>query len=282
MNLDAYFARIGYDGPRTPTRATLDGISRAHASAIPFENLDVLLGRRIELAPEALFDKLVTRRRGGYCFEQNGLLLEVLGRLGFEVAPLSARIRIDRPRDTTPSRTHVFLRVEIDGESFVTDVGVGSLSLTQSLRLGTEEEQATPHEPRRIVREGGRLFHQVKLGEAWSDVYEFTLEEMPLIDRELANWFTSTHPDSHFRNRLIVARADGDGARLTLLNGELKRRDRQGRATVTPIETPDALLAALDAGFDLRFPAGTRFGGAGSPWPTEGPTEEPSDRRTEG
>jgi N-hydroxyarylamine O-acetyltransferase len=270
MDLDAYFARIGYQGSRAPTRETLDAITRAHASSIPFENLDVLLGRRIDLRPEALFDKLVGQRRGGYCFEQNGLLLAVLEQLGFAASPLAARVRVDRPREVTPPRTHVFLRVEVAGESLVTDVGVGALSLTASLRLVEDREQPTPHEPRRFVREGARWFHQARLGDDWRDVCEFGLEEMPFIDREIGNWFTSTHPESHFKNRLIVARAADDGARVTLLNGELKVRDRAGHAQVSAIADPDALLDVLAEWFDLRFPHGTRFGGPGAPWPSGG------------
>ena len=115
MDLDSYCTRIGYTGPRTATLDTLHAIAHAHTCAVPFENLDVLLARPIDLRPEALFQKLVVNRRGGYCFEQNGLLLAVLGELGFKVAPISARVRIDRPRDFTPPRTHVFLRVELEG-----------------------------------------------------------------------------------------------------------------------------------------------------------------------
>jgi N-hydroxyarylamine O-acetyltransferase len=268
MDLEAYFTRIGYAGPRTPTVDVLHAITRAHTTNIPFENLDVLLGRPIDLNPEALFEKLVVNRRGGYCFEQNGLLLAVLTGLGWQVAPLSARVRIDRPRDYVPPRTHVFLRVELNGESWLTDVGVGGLSLTKALRLGTEDQQETPHEPRRVVREGGRLFHQAKLGDVWSDVSEFTLEEMPLIDRELANWFTSAHPASHFRNRLIAARALPDGARLALLNDELKTRGSDGHATVRKINSPGELPDVLAESFGLRFPAGTKFGTGPAPWPT--------------
>jgi N-hydroxyarylamine O-acetyltransferase len=259
FDLDAYLARVGYDGPRTPTLAVLRDLTAAHAQAIPFENLDVLLGRPIDLAIDAVFDKLVRRRRGGYCFEQNGLFLHVLGSLGFEVRPLSARVRIDRARDYTPPRTHMFLRVELEGESWLTDVGVGGLSLTAPLRLATEGIQETPHGARRLVREGGLWFHQARLGQAWTDVCEFTGEEMPLIDREVANWFTSTHPASHFRNRLIVARAAPDGWRLTLQNRELKLRHREAHAETTLLDSPEQVLAALAKHFGLEFPEGTRF-----------------------
>ena len=267
-DLDAYFARIGYDGPRTPTLATLHAITAAHTSSIPFENLSILMGHAIDLEIDALLGKLVHARRGGYCFEQNGLLLHVLGALGFQVAPLSARVRLDRPRDFIPPRTHIFLRVDVEGETWLTDVGVGGVSLTSAIRLETEAEQATPHDYRRVVREGARLFHQVRFGDDWQDVCEFTLEEMPPVDRELGNWFTSTHPRSHFKNRLIVARAASDGARLTLLNNELKVRRRGAPAERRLVTTPDELLEVLRLHFALSFPPGTRFGPADAPWPT--------------
>jgi N-hydroxyarylamine O-acetyltransferase len=267
FNLDAYFARIGYVGPRQPTLATLNGIVAAHAQTIPFENLDVLLGRPIGLAPPSLVDKLIHEHRGGYCFEQNGLLLLVLEAIGFHVVPISARARWQRPRDVTPPRTHLFLRIELDGDSWLADVGVGALSLTSALRLVEDEAQTTPHDTRRITREGARLFHQVCFGGEWADVSEFTLEEMPPIDRVLANWYTSAHPDSHFKSRLIAARAAPEGGRLALLNDEFIRRSAEGHSEVHRISSAEELLDVLLEHFGLHFPAGTRFGPPGSPWP---------------
>ena len=265
VDLEAYFRRIGFSGPRAPTRATLDALCLAHVKAIPFENLDVLLGRGVDLSDEAIDRKLVHGGRGGYCFEHNTLFFRVLTALGFDTHLVSARVRLQRPRDFTPPRTHVFNVVSLGGERLVADVGVGGLSPTSSLRLDTPEEQSTPHEPRRIVREGVLLFHQVKLGDTWADVWESTLEAMPPIDREVANWFTSAHPQSHFRNRLLAARALDDGGRVTLLNRELTRRTRTSAETTT-IADPEALLTVLSTHFALHFPAGTRFEGPPFEW----------------
>lgn len=259
FDLDAYFARIGYSGPRAPTLEVLHAITEAHTQSIPFENLDVLMGKPIHLDTDALFQKLVHERRGGYCFEQNGLLLQVLTEMGFQAAPISARVRLQRPRDYTPPRTHVFIRIELEGESWLTDVGVGGVSLTAAIRLDTSDEQPTPHEPRRIVREDGKLFHQIRFGSEWNDVYESTLEEMPLIDRELGNWYTSAHPQSHFRNRLIVARAGPDGTRLTVQDNEFSIRRANGQAEKQTITSSEMLLEILAVHFGLNFPAGTRF-----------------------
>jgi len=267
VDLDAYFARIGYAGPRTPTLATLDDVMTAHVQSVPFENLDVLLGRSISLEPAAIQRKLVDERRGGYCFEHNGLLLLVLTQLGFAVTPLSARVRYQRPRDYTPARTHLFLRVVIDGEPWVADVGVGGLSLTSAIRFDVTGEQATRHEPRRLIVEGGRTFHQARLGAEWHDVLEFTGEEMPPIDRELANWFTSTHPQSHFKSRLVAARALPDGGRLTLLNRNVTTRRRNGEVETRVLATPADLLDVLAADFGLHFPAGTTFSCQALDWP---------------
>ena len=267
MNLAAYFQRIGYRGRYQPDLALLSALTLAHTQTIPFENLDVLLGRPISLEPDALFQKLVVDHRGGYCFEQNGLFLEVLRELGFQVVPISARVRLQRPRDFIPPRTHVFLRVELAGESWLTDVGVGGLSLTSPLRLATEAEQATPHEPRRIIEEGGRFFHQVRFGAEWQDVCEFTLEEMPPIDRELANWYTSAHPKSHFKDRLMVARGAPEGQRLSILNDRFTLRERHGTVTTRQLVSAEDLLEVLHRQFGLKFPPETRFGQAGVPWP---------------
>ena len=267
-HLDDYFARIGYMGPRAPKLDVLHAITAAHTQSIPFENLDVLLERRIHLEIDAIFEKLVHQRRGGYCFEQNGLLLHVLTQLGFVVAPLSARGRWQRTREEPAPRTHVFLRVELDGESWLTDVGFGGMSQTSAIRLHADGEQATLHEARRVVRDGSLWFHQARLKDEWRDIFEFTLEEMPPLDREIANWFTSAHPQSHFKNRLIVARALDAGRRLTLQNDELSLRDARGEAVTRKLTSPSELLNVLAEQFGLRFAEGTRFGPPRQPWPT--------------
>jgi len=269
LDLDAYFARIGYAGSRAPTLATLHAIAGGHVRSIPFENLNVLLGRGIDLDPVAVERKLVHARRGGYCFEQNSHLLHVLLALGYRATPLSARVRWQRARDFTPPRTHLFVRVDLAEGPWLVDAGVGGLSLTSAIPLDDSgTELPTPHEPRRIVREGARRFHQVRFGPEWHDVCEFTLEEMPPIDRELANWWTSTSPQSKFRQNLVVGRAGPDGTRFVINNSEFTIRQSDGRADTRPIGSADELLALLAEHFGLHFPPGTRFGPPGSPWPS--------------
>jgi N-hydroxyarylamine O-acetyltransferase len=178
-------------------------------------------------------------------------------------------VRYQQPRDFTPARTHLFLQVDLHGEPWMADVGFGGFSLGTPIRLVAGTAQQTPHDQRRIVAEDGRWFHQIRLGEAWQDLHEFTREEMPLIDRVVSNWYTSTYPTSSFRQRLVAARARPGGHRLTLLNRELTRRHPDGGTDVTSIDTPGQLLEVLDAEFGLTFPAGTTFPCPGLEWETE-------------
>ncbi len=260
LDLPAYFARIGLETPPAgPSLSSLNALIAAHVAAIPFENLDVLLGRPIQLELPALEHKLVAAGRGGYCFEQNALFLGVLTQLGFEARPLSARVRWLRPPDYVPPRTHLFLRVELGGVSYLVDVGFGGIAPTCALRLDTSDDQATAHETHRILRVGERFVHQVHLADDYQDLYEFTGEEMPEIDREVGNWYTSTHPASMFRQRLIAARALPDGGRRTLQNRELTERSRSGAPSTRLLASHEELLDVLAAGFGLHFPSDTRF-----------------------
>ncbi|MBO6936184.1 MAG: arylamine N-acetyltransferase [Deltaproteobacteria bacterium] len=249
--LDAYLNRIGYAGERAPSVEVLGALMDAHVRAIPFENLDVLAGRSISLEPDDLMEKLVHRHRGGYCFEHHGLFERVLDAIGFEVEPLAARVRIKRARDEIPPRTHVCLAVQLGQERWLVDVGVGGLSSTGPIRFVADVEQATPHEPRRLLREDDRWWHQARLGDEWIDVAELTGERMPRVDREIANWFTSTHPSSVFRKEAMVARALPSGGRLTLRGNALTRREN-GNTERQELATEAEIDEALRSGFGLR------------------------------
>lgn len=254
IDLNSYFRRIKFAGDLAPTFDLLNRITEAHAKAIAFENIDAVLGIPIKLSPEAIFEKLVTSNRGGYCFEQNGLLHFVLETLGFHVRPLSGRVRLRfTERSQVGPRTHVFLRVDFGEESFLTDVGMGSASLTGALRLIEDVEQQTPHDVRRIVRESGLYYHQVRYDGIWKDACEFTLEEMPQIDREIANWYTSTHPQSHFRDRLVAARARDNGDRLSLENFDFTVRPKNSEPVKKKLKGCDELIEVLRNEFELRL-----------------------------
>lgn len=265
FDLDAYFRRIGYPGPRETTLPVLAALQLQHTQAVPFENLDVLLGQVISLEPAAIAAKIIGAGRGGYCFEQNTLLAAALRTLGFEVTPLLARVRRNAPPELRTPLTHMVLRVDLDGRPWLVDVGFGAVGPTAPIALDSPAEQASPHEPRRLVRLGDRLMHQARLGDEWVDVYEFTLEPQGPLDFELGNWFSCTHPRAHFRNNLVVTRVDGP-RRHIVFNREYTVREPDGRAEKRPIATRAELLELLARHFGLRLPAGTRLDWPGANW----------------
>jgi N-hydroxyarylamine O-acetyltransferase len=266
-DLDAYFARIGYTGPREPSLATLRAIHERHALTFPFENLDVVLGRGISLDLGAIQKKFLVDRRGGYCFEQNSLLGAVLRALGFNVTTLIARVRWQVPADVPTGQTHMVLRVDLDGRPWLADGGFGGYGLVVPLALDTAAEQIVRGETRRIVTDGRLHTQQVLVASEWVEAYRFTLDPMQPIDFEIANWYTSTHPQSRFRQNLIAALPKAD-RRIAILNRDFITRWPDGRADKSPIDSPAHLLAILAEHFDLHFPADTHFGPPDSPWPS--------------
>lgn len=266
IDLKRYAERIGFADKFEPNFETLAAIQLGHSSSIPFENFSVLMGEPILLEPEALEEKLITRKRGGYCFEQNGLLLEVLLQIGFVARPHAARVRMGSERDFLPPRTHLFVQVDLDGKTWIVDSGVGSMSLTSPIVFELDTVQETLHEPRRITRENGVYFHQALLGEDWSDVYEFGGELMPPIDREVSNWWTSTCPRAKFAQNMMAGLALSNGERAGLLNGVFLHRRGAEVLRRIDVSSDEHLIEILMSEFGLDFPIGTDFGSVGCPW----------------
>ena len=248
--LAAYFDRIGYSGPHQATSETLHALHRLHPQAIPFENLDALLRRTPRLDLEPVFAKLVSARRGGYCYEHNLLFRAVLDTLGFETTGLAARVLWNDP-DAMPPRTHMMLLVETPDETWLADVGFGSMTLSAPLLFDTGREQATLHESFRIdLIERGDYVLQVKLGDAsnlaskpvWKPIYRFDLEPQFPADYVMANHYVSTCPESIFLNHLIVARVM-PGQRQILFDRTLTRRGaaEEHRELATGAELRDVL-----------------------------------------
>jgi N-hydroxyarylamine O-acetyltransferase len=255
LDTDAYFARIGYEGKASADLATLSALHALHPAAIVFENLDPLLGRPVPLDLAALQAKLVTGRRGGYCFEQNTLFKAVLEALGFSVTSLAARVSWMMPAGAPPNpRAHMVLKVALPEGAYLADVGFGGLLASAPLRFLYDVEQQTPAGVLRLVESDGLVTLQAKLASHWQDVYRFTLEPQFPIDFEVANWFTSTHPNSRFRNVLMVQRLTPKG-RVSLLNRRLVRRFADGRVEEAMITDARELKRTLKTEFDLVPPA---------------------------
>ena len=223
LDLQAYLQRIGWHGPARADMPTLEAVVAAHVASIPFENLNPLLGLPVELDLAALERKLVHKGRGGYCFEQNLLLEAALKAIGFEVSGLIARVLWGRAEDAVTPQTHMLLRVELAGASWLVDVGFGGQTLVGVLRLQADVEQATRLEPFRLIQMDGDWRMQSLVRGQWLSLYRFDLRPVPLIDYVVANHYVSTYPDSNFVNHLNVARTTSD-SRLTLRDREFTVR----------------------------------------------------------
>jgi N-hydroxyarylamine O-acetyltransferase len=233
FDLDSYLARIGLSG-----RPSIADVHRAHVISIPFENLDPHRGVPVSLAIDDLMDKLVERRRGGYCFEQNLLLGAAFEALGAEVGLMLARVRAGGAPGTVRPRTHLVLRVRLLGADLHVDAGFGVGTLLEPIPFGPGEVHEQSGWRFRVVEDGAEYVLQTEAGGEWVDQYGFVPEPVPLIDVELSNWWTCTRPGSPFVTGLIVSVDSADGRRLSLSDwgGLVLTEATPADATVTPVE----------------------------------------------
>lgn len=265
FDLDAYLERIGLDG-----RPSIAQVHRAHLTSIPFENLDPHQGLPVSLEVEDLERKLVTERRGGYCFEQNLLLKAALEALGAEVDMFLARMRLPGLMARSPDtrgwagtsfepakpgvvrpRSHLLLRVSENGASWHADGGFAR-GILAPIPFGPGPTQEQSGWSFRVVEDGSELVLQKLTGDAWADVYGFLPQPVPLIDVETSNWWTSTHPRSLFVTGLIVGVRGDDGTGTLLCDwSELSLSEQTPAGTsVTPLER-EAIPELLATRFSL-------------------------------
>jgi N-hydroxyarylamine O-acetyltransferase len=219
LDLGAYLERIGWRGDARPTLETLATLLDAHMSRIPFENLDVLLGRRIRLDLDGVQRKLVRARRGGYCFEHATLFAAVLEAFAFRPVRHCARVTMYKPRTEAP-RTHMFLTVALAEGSFVVDPGFGSLASRAPVPLVDAAHTHGAHDTHWMTRDDNLWTLRVRSGDDTIDAWVSTMEQDNPVDFEMGNHFTATYPDSPFVNHIMMRALTPDG-RVTLMDREV-------------------------------------------------------------
>jgi N-hydroxyarylamine O-acetyltransferase len=250
MDVEAYLQRIAYDGPRQPAYATLRSLHRQHLFTVPFENLDIRLGTPIRLDREALFDKIVTRRRGGFCYELNGLFCELLSALGFSVEMLSARVRRE-DGDFSSEFDHMLLKVSLQDE-WIADVGFGESFLSP-----------LPLPPATARSEDIRDFAVIASNRAWDLVrrqddgsyvplYRFTKAARKLADFTAMCEFHQSSRDSHFNRGRVCTVALPDG-RLTVA-GMRFIVTKAGARREIELKNKDELRDCLSLQFGIVLP----------------------------
>ncbi|WP_406861004.1 arylamine N-acetyltransferase [Streptomyces sp. HUAS MG47] len=245
LDLDAYLARIGHTGPRTPTAETLHAVVRGHVDAIAFENLDIALDRPVSIDLGPIQDKLVHRGRGGYCYENNLLLAAALDRLGFPVTRLLARIRQGEPRRRF--RSHTVLLVRADDRIWLADTGYGYSNLMQAMPLESGARVDTYDWSWRLLADGPDWVLQIAHEDAarreageWFDMYSFRQEPQYRIDFEAAHYVSSTRPGSPFVGQVVAQRQE-EKQRLLLRDRRLERRRPDGTTEVAELSAGDTV-----------------------------------------
>lgn len=245
MDIPSYLERIGFHGPLHVSLDTLRALHLAHLYTVPFENLDIHLGRPLALDAAALFDKVVTRRRGGLCHELNGLFCALLRELGFRVTMLSAEVA-RQSGGFSPPYDHLALRVDL-AEPWLADVGFGN-GFRVPVRLDDAADQPQGDSAYLILPDGGyRVLLRSDLGGDWTPQYRFTLQSHTLADFAARCRFHQTSPESSFTQGRICALATPEG-RLTLSGMRLIETTPAGR-----VETELAGEAEYAAALRARF-----------------------------
>ena len=249
--LAAYLDRIGWTDATTPTLDTLAGLVRAHMRAIPFKNLDVLLGRPVGLDLDAIAAKLVDGRRGGYCFEHATLFAHALERLGFVVARHSARVTLIFKRHEV-GRLHMFLTVGLPEGVFVVDPGFGGPAAPGPVPLRDDGANGPDDASHWMTRDGDVWALRTQIAGETREAWVSTLERDCPADFVVANHYTATHPSSPFVNRLMLSRFTDDG-RVSVMNRDATIRAAAGTRTF-PLADRAALGAFISGHLGFDFP----------------------------
>ncbi|XP_070842548.1 arylamine N-acetyltransferase 2-like [Chaetodon trifascialis] len=226
MDLEKYLSRIGFAGPAEPSLDTLRSIHTCHLRSVPFENLTVHSGGWVELDLPLLYDKIVNRRRGGFCFENNGLLSWLLGKLGFKVTLMSGQVKSKLTSRYGPPFDHAIIMVNLDGQRWLCDVGIGVMGFTTPVSLETSAPQEQGHRVYRIREDTGMLFLEWQREENrgpdgdWIEIYKFTLEPRCLEDFAEMSQYHQSSPSSLFfcKSLCMVLKP---GGRLTYVGRRL-------------------------------------------------------------
>jgi N-hydroxyarylamine O-acetyltransferase len=242
LNIEAYLKRINYHGPLAPTAETLRELQLAHLQSVPFENLSIHASEPVILEDEALFRKIVEGRRGGFCYEANGLFAALLRALGFNVRMLSAEVA-DAQGGFGPSFDHMALMVSLE-QRWLVDVGFGD-SFREPLLLDERGEQAQGRRAYRIVPDGAHLVLAQRDGvDEWEAQYRFTLEPHEYADYAEMCHYHQTSPQSHFTRARVCSRATVEG-RITLSEMRLittsEKGERRERALTSQEEYAEVL-----------------------------------------
>ncbi len=267
LDIPRYLQRLQLDAPPPRTLVGLTLLQQRHNALLPFETLSCLLRDAVPIDLDSVQRKLLDDRRGGYCFELNGGLLALLQALGFDAQPLSARVLLAAQDDELTARTHLLLRVQVDGDDWLVDAGFGSLTPTVPLRLNDPQPQATPHERYLLQRlpEEGDFVLSAESNDGWRAMYRFDLQAPAPIDNVVGNWYVCTHPDSGFPGQLRAS-LTGPDWRRTIGSGNYTEYRPGQSPHKRPLHDVGDVRDVLQQHFGMQLPDDPRLDPAINDW----------------
>ncbi|MDN3397815.1 arylamine N-acetyltransferase [Psychrobacter sp. APC 3426] len=290
INYTHYLQQLGFteseiDKPIKPNLDTLKRLQMAHLTQYPFQSVTTILDRPNDLEEASIYDKVVERRLGGYCYELNGLFLALLRHLGYEARIITGVVILDNQLERRNARTHMAIIVTIDRQNYLVDVGFGGLVPTEPLLFAYNQPtiepsaqgknaaqiQTTPHGRYKIIRDDSfdkqsenpilphakvnyeRYILCCEVKSEWQMLYVFDLLPQIKMDMIVGNWYISTYPKSPFKSRLMVSRLDEQGVRHTLLNYKYRRHQLGQVSQTKELESVDELLLLLKEVFYMNI-----------------------------
>ncbi|GAM74643.1 N-hydroxyarylamine O-acetyltransferase [Vibrio ishigakensis] len=247
--LKQYLDRVGLNDAPQVSESGLTTLQNAQHRRIPFENMDVAVGKKIELSEKAIFEKLITNNRGGYCFEVNGLMLRALEAFGFEAKPLLGRVHL---AEQPSGRSHQVSLVTLDGKEWLVDVGFGSQTPRQPLPVVLNTELVTDMQTFRLIEDAQfGIMLQIKEQDAWLNLYSLDMAHVCSGDIEMGNHYTCTSPNSVFTSNCTAAMPNDKGI-VTLLNDTLKIKTQHEVQEIT-LEDEASYQNALKVHFGIEL-----------------------------
>jgi len=251
MEIEKYLERIGYIGSIKPTIGLLNALQKKHLLNIPFENLDIHYKIPIELNLANIFEKVVIKRRGGFCYELNGIFHELLNSIGFNVKMISARVFNQEQQIFSPEFDHLAIIAKIDSIDYLADVGFGEFAFGP-LKVELNTIQNDERGSFRIERYDDLYYNVSKqVGENWVPEYMFTLKKRDLSEFKDMCHYNQTSPLSHFTQNKFCSLPTENG-RITVTAKKIKITEGDSVAELQ-LNSEEEFLVALEKYFHIRL-----------------------------
>jgi len=262
MEIEKYLQRIGYNGSMQPTIELLQVLQKRHLLSVPFENLDIHYKIPIQLDIETIFEKVVIKKRGGFCYELNGIFYELLRAIGFDVKMISARVFDQRQQIFSPEFDHLAIIAKIDSVDYLADAGFGEFAFTP-LKVEPDTIQNDERGKFRIDRHDNSYYKVSKgVGEEWVPEYMFTLTKRDLSEFQDMCQYNQTSPLSHFTQNKFCSMATEKG-RITVTAKKIKITVGDS-VTEVPLDSEEEFLEALATYFQIKPYNGVKLGSVAS------------------